>query len=51
MSENQFLGAYSSRYKPAATPIGTAVRKVMIMTKVEPTQADNNPACAARREG
>ena len=50
-SENQFLGAYSSKYKPAATPIGTAVKKVTDITNAEPTQADNNPACAARRDG
>ena len=50
-SENQFLGAYSSRYKPAATPIGTAVKKVIDITNVEPTQAESKPACSARRDG
>src|SRR5687768_12732273 len=50
-SENQFLGAYSSRYKPAATPIGTATKNVTSITSAEPTQADSKPALAARRDG
>ena len=50
-SENQFLGAYSSKYKPAATPIGTATKNVTNITSAEPTHAESKPAFAARRDG
>ena len=51
ISVNQFMGAYSSRYTPAATPIGTAVINVIYMIRDEPTHADKIPAFAARLEG
>ena len=36
---------------PAATPIGTATKKVTIKTRLEPTQADKIPAPSALRDG
>ena len=50
-SVSQFLGAYSSRYRPAPTPSGTARNAVTSITRLVPTQADRMPARSGRRDG
>ena len=48
---SQFLGAYSSRYTAAPTPMGTVKAAVSPMIQTVPNIAALSPACSGCREG